>query len=164
MAAPPNAVLFRKLGDAVSFRVAGRATAAQSAPLRQCVERLAPARVRVDLRDCAHADSTFVGTLLHLDKTLRARGGGLALVMPSAACEKILRGMGLGDLLAREPDADEGGDWHELPAAPADPAAFRRAVTQAHEELAALPGEAGKRFEAVLRCIEQAARNDQPAE
>ena len=42
---------------------------AQSLPMRRHAERLIATgtdAVRVDLRDCTHADSTFLGTLLGL--------------------------------------------------------------------------------------------------
>src|SRR5262249_32446596 len=105
MAAPQGIVRYHQQPGAVTFRVQGRATMNQSLAMRQCAERLIAAgvsRVRVDLRECTYVDSTFVGTLLTLKKAADRNDGRFTLVMPSAACAKILQQMGLGDVLPAE--------------------------------------------------------------
>jgi anti-anti-sigma factor len=167
MPAPQGTVRFHQQPNAVTFRVEGRATMTHSLPMRHCAERLLAGgvrRIRVDLRDCAYVDSTFVGTLLTLKKAVERQAGQFTLVMPSAACDKILQGMGLGDVLPSEAsDLDADAQWNDLLVTPADPASFRQNVSQAHEELASLPG-AGKQFEDVMRCIQQSARPSKPSE
>ena len=169
MAAFQGNVRVQQQQRSVTFRVEGRASMAQSLPMRRHAERLIATGtdlVRVDLRDCTHADSTFLGTLLGLKKTLDRQGGSLSLVMPSAACVKILDQMGLTEMLPAEaPGAEPAGEWAELPNdGVGDPASFRQNVTQAHEELAKLPGPAAEQFKSVMRCIGQTARSDKPAE
>ncbi|MGL4552429.1 MAG: STAS domain-containing protein, partial [Gemmataceae bacterium] len=130
-------------------------------PIRRAAEELLGAgarQVRVDLRDCTYMDSTFLGTLLTLRKMLDARAlGPLTLVTPSTPCAKIIHEMGLGDFIpATDAPHDADAAWVELAVENLDPGSFRRNVTQAHEELAALPGQAGEQFRAVIRCLSQA--------
>jgi anti-anti-sigma factor len=167
MAAPQGTVRYHRQDQAVTFRVEGRGTMTQSLPLRHCAERLIAAGaslVRVDLRDCVYMDSTFLGTLLTLKKAVERQAGRFTLVMPSVACARILQQMGVDDVLPAElAELNPATEWLDIPAED-DPASFRRNVTQAHEELARLPGQAGEQFKSVMRCIEQAAKPDKPAE
>lgn len=168
MAAPQGTIRFCRQSKTVTFRVEGRATMTQSLPMRRCAERLIAegvTEVRVDLRDCTYVDSTFVGTLLTLKRAVERQAGHLTLVMPSVACDKILQQMGLDDFLpAESTDLDPNAQWTDVGGGPADSVLFRQNVTQAHEELASLPGAAGKQFEAVMRCIEQSAKPPKPSE
>src|SRR6187200_2192579 len=64
-------VLARRVASELCFLVVGRVTSHQAPALRQYVEEgLAggAARVEVDLRDCTYCDSTFLGTLLRLQR------------------------------------------------------------------------------------------------
>lgn len=151
----------------LTFHVEGRATMTHSLPLRRHAERGLETglnQVRIDLRDCTYMDSTFVGTLLALHKQLDGAGQGrLTIVAPSAACARILRDLGLHDVLptdAAAPPAD--APWQELVCAPDDVAAFKRNIKQAHEELATLPGLVGKQFEQVVQCMNQADKAPPP--
>jgi anti-anti-sigma factor len=165
MAKAQGTVRFHQQDQTVTFRVEGRGTMTWSLPLRRTAERLLDAgakRVRIDLRDCTYMDSTFLGTLLTLRKSLAARGGELVLIAPSAACSRIMQQMGLTEVLTAEPgEVDPAAVWTDLPA-DADGASFKRNVVQAHEELANLPGPAGEQFKAVIRCMAQAEK-EKPA-
>jgi anti-anti-sigma factor len=129
----------------------------QSLPLRKCVESFVAegvSRVRVDLRDCSYMDSTFMGTLLTLQRTLGKSNATLSLVMPSAACSRILQQMGLADILTAENEPVEwSGEWVVLENQVPDTQSFKRNITEAHEELVRLPGQAGEQFQAVIRCL-----------
>lgn len=168
MAAAQNSVRYHQNAHGVTFRVEGRGTMTQSAPMRACAERLIAAgtrQVKVDLRDCSYMDSTFLGTLLTLKKALDKQRGQLTLVMPSVPCNRILNQMGLGDVIPQESvEVDPVPAWSELPPAGEDPALFKRTVTQAHEELAKLPGQAGEQFQAVVRCLADANKPEKPPE
>jgi anti-anti-sigma factor len=145
-------------GETVTFQVAGRATMIQSQPLRRVAEQsLADGSrvLRIDLRHCTHMDSTFLGTLLFLKRTVdRREHGDFALVCPSSKCGAILDQMGLTGIFplttADEPPAVA---CTEVPGDLQDACAFKRNVLQAHEELASLPGPAGDQFRAVMRCM-----------
>jgi anti-anti-sigma factor len=142
----------------VTFQVEGRATMVQSQPLRRVAEQsLAEGSraFRIDLRHCTHMDSTFLGTLLFLKRTVDRRDhGDLALVCPSSKCAAILDQMGLVGVFpvttAEEPPAVACA---ELPGDLQDAGAFKRNVLQAHQELASLPGPVGDQFRAVMRCL-----------
>jgi anti-sigma B factor antagonist len=168
MAAPQGNVRYHQADKTVTFRVEGRGTMTQSLPMRQCAERLmatGTSKVKVDLRDCSYMDSTFLGTLLTLKKALEKQHGQLTLVMPSESCHRILNQMGLGDVMPHESaEIDPAATWTDLSGEPTDPTSFKRTVTQAHEELAKLPGPAGEQFAAVVRCLADANKPDKPSE
>src|SRR5262245_12536073 len=132
----------------------------QSLPVRRLAERAiesGTSRVRFDLRDCVHMDSTFLGTLLTLKKALDRARGQMTLLMPSTSCQRILHQMGLGDFLPTQvEEIDPRTRWTELDAGNEDSWSFKRNIVQAHEELATLPGKPGEQFQAVVRCMNEA--------
>ena len=158
MAAPQGVIRYHQHEQTLTFRVEGRGTMAQSLPVRRHAERAFETgvnRLRFDLRDCTYMDSTFLGTILTLKKALDRAGGQLVLLTPSTACSRILQQMGLGDVLAvqaEEPDPDAA--WAELVCTLDDTGMFRSNVTQAHQELAKLPGQAGEQFKPAMRCLD----------
>jgi anti-anti-sigma factor len=168
MAIPQGVVRFHQQDQMVTFRVEGRGTMNNSLPLRRCAERFLSAganQVRVDLRDCTYMDSTFLGTILTIKKTLDRSNGQLVLVAPSTACCRILQQMGLSDVLPAQADPPAPGTaWTEVGSEPPDVQSFKRNVAQAHEELANLPGQAGEQFKAVVRCLSEASKADKPRE
>src|SRR5262245_2375963 len=168
MTGAPAKVRYYQDGPTLTFHVEGRATMTQSLPLRRCAERALEAgatHVRVDLRDGTYMDSTFVGTLLALHKMIEASGKGrLTVVAPSASCGRILRDLGLFDVLLTTADGlDAGAPWVELPCGADDAGAFKRNIKEAHEKLAELPGPVGKQFEQVVECMKQADKAAAPA-
>jgi anti-anti-sigma factor len=143
----------------VVFAVRGRGTVTQSAPLRRKAgELLAPAgnRLLVDLRHCSYMDSTFLGTLLYLQRLTESLGGCLALSSPSPACRDELRQMGLDQVLpvveAPEPPAEQ---MQALDTDESDLELFKRNLVEAHQELAHLPGPAGVPFREVAARLTQ---------
>lgn len=168
MPGAPAKVHYYQDGPTLTFHVEGRATMTQSLPLRRHAERALEAGatdVRVDLRDGTYMDSTFVGTLLALHKTMEAGGKGrLTVVAPSAQCARILRDLGLHDVLTTAEDGhDAAAPWVELPCGADDAGAFKRNIKEAHEQLAELPGPVGKQFEQVVECMKQADKAAAPA-
>jgi anti-anti-sigma regulatory factor len=146
-------------GPTVTFRVQGRGTMADSLPLRRCAEQCLAAgsiSLRVDLRHAVYLDSTFVGTLLFLKRTVCARGeGDFTVLSPSAECEKLFKQMGLDGVLTVAAEEPDPGPWTDLCGAAQDVSAVKGTVVQAHRELADLPGPAGEPFRAVVRCLER---------
>ena len=160
MAAPQGTLRVHEHGRTVTFRVEGRGTMAQSLPLRRFAEqRLAAGAdsLRVDLRDCAYMDSTFLGTLLCLKGAAERRGrGDFALVEPSPPCSRLLRQMGLDEVFpVVAGDVPAGTAWADLPGAAEDVPALKGNVEQAHRELARLDGPAAEAFRAVVRCLDK---------
>lgn len=157
MVTPQGVVRVHWQEQTVTFQVEGRATMVQSQPLRRFAEHALAdgARAfRVDLRHCCHMDSTFVGTLLFLKRSIdRQDRGELALVSPSPLCHRLLGQMGLDGVFAVTAAEEPAAAGTELPGDLLDPCAFKRNVLQAHQELANLPGPAGEPFRAVVRCL-----------
>jgi anti-anti-sigma regulatory factor len=151
-------VRVRQLDRTVTFRVEGWTTMNQSLMFRKTAEQHLAAGatvLRVDLGRCTFMDSTFVGTLLFLKRTVHSHKlGEFSLIGPSPECCQLFRKMGLeGAFPLVEEQLDEQG-WRELTREGEDVSAFKCNVVQAHRELACLDGPAGEQFRAVVRCLE----------
>jgi anti-anti-sigma factor len=156
MADAQGKVFYLNNGNLVTFRVEGRGTMIQAAPFLRLAEKFLANgvnQVRVDLRQCKYMDSTFIGTLLSIHKQLAKREAGpLVVLSPSSECGKILQQMGLLGMMPTSQDEAPAGEWSLLDSS-TDAPELRRTATEAHEHLAGLPGDVGKQFEAVIRCI-----------
>jgi anti-anti-sigma regulatory factor len=148
-----DAIRASQWGDALELQVEGRGTMQQCPGLRRWVEaRLARGArsIRVDLSRCSHLDSTFVGTLLVLNRRLVAAGGGpIVLSVPSAASAKVLAQMHVQEqfLLSTEPPGPR--QWQEeLPveANVATSYGFKQNVVEAHQELGRMEGPNAAQF------------------
>jgi hypothetical protein len=101
-------------------------------------------------------DSTFLGTLLHLQRSLANQGGEFTLVSPSSSCCRLLQQMGLDDVFPTVTAADPlASKWDEICCDIEGPEAFKYKVIEAHQELASLPGKAGEPFRQVVRGLMQ---------
>ena len=158
MAAPQGTICFHQCGDALFFQIEGWATIGQSLPFRRFVERSLKGITRklwVDLRQCTYLDSTFLGTLLFIQRaSSRLAGCEFRLLSPSPECACLFRQMGVAEvfqiLLRDEPAVPA---WTPLCKDADDQPGLQHTVLQAHEELAKLPGPAGASFQAVVRCL-----------
>ena len=144
------------------IRVVGRGNSQGCPALRQLAEqRLASGidRVQIDLAECTHLDSTFVGTLLFLAKHPRLRERGrLQLVRPSPECLQVLKQMSVGRLFDICDSVDYSAcEWQELGSdmEPLDRSLFRQNVVEAHEHLAAVPGPLSDCFRAIAEAGRQ---------
>ncbi len=135
----------------VTVQVEGWGRMQQSLPLRRYAEQSVAGGVtclRVDLRRCTYLDSTFLGTLLYLQRFLKRKNNGrLTLVSPSPECGRLLKQIGVDDVFTTE-NADElaAQAWEELKGGKDDPNAFNQTVVEAHEELAHVGGRCGDTF------------------
>jgi anti-anti-sigma regulatory factor len=154
MAAPQGTVRVHRNDQCVTFQVVGWGTMKQSLALRRCGEQGLAGGVkllRVDLRHCTYLDSTFLGTLLWLQRAARRRGAGeMLLVSPSGKCCGLFKQLGVDTAFATvtedEPDA---GCWTELVSDADNSRDFNCNVVQAHQELANLGGKAAATFREV---------------
>jgi anti-anti-sigma regulatory factor len=168
MSAPQAVVRVRQKDQALEFQVLGWGTMRQSLCVRRCAEEALARGVqtlRVDLRQCTYLDSTFLGTLLCLQRAAhRLEGRRFALVSPSADCCRLLRQLGVEDFFATEVRDDPAPeDWTELTAERDSACAFNQNVLQAHEELANLGGTAGQVFGPVARQLRREGDDPGPA-
>jgi anti-anti-sigma factor len=172
MAATQGILRAHQAHQVLTFQVEGEATMFHSVPLCRCAEQALAGEVttlRVDLRHCTYMDSTFLGTLLLLKRTIEQRGrGDFALTALSPQCQRLLHQMGLDRfycILAGE--ELPASAWTELTAGPSQGSGFQHTVIQAHQELANVPGPAGQPFRDVMRCLTQdleRQRTGQPAD
>ncbi len=144
----------------IVFQVEGRGTMKQAPALRERAERALAdgvCRLQVDLRGCHYMDSTFLGTLLLLMRTVaRLEQGEFALVSPSANCRQLMEKMQLMRVFSVV-DLDELPVylWSDLPADVDDSECFDRAVVEAHQELAATPGAPNAMFAELAKRLMQ---------
>lgn len=157
MASMRGLVRASRHGQAVHFQIHGCGRMTESLPFRRFAERCLQDGancLRVDLRHCSYLDSTFLGTLLQLQRATRKHSASFVLVSPSDECSKLLHQIGVQDIFAVHMDEELiCSNWLEVVASPEDPEAFNNNVLQAHEELASLGGASGDCFKRVANCL-----------
>ena len=160
---PSGRILARRSDDEVCFLVVGRACANHSSAVRHYAEKALSSGVttiHVDLSDCTHCDSTFLGTLFRLSQDCRSRGpSALQLVRPSAAVRRILTHMGASRLFPiteQSVDAPTDLTWQQLDDHydRMNSERFKQNVVDAHQALAAAGGELAQRFGAVAEAMQ----------
>jgi len=160
MAAPQGFVRYHQDEQLLRFQIEGWATMQQSLPFRRFVEQNLggkATKIWVDLRHCTYIDSTFLGTLLFLQRAVVRRvEGEFRLICLSPQCTNLFQQMGVQDIfqiISTEESAEI--PWVPLTKEPDDGQRLQRNVLEAHEELAGLPGSAGEPFRAVARCLKK---------
>lgn len=156
--------------DGLWLKVEGRAMADVCPGLRSfCESQLTSERptLYVLLDSCEHFDSTFLGTLLCLQK-LHGKAGGksVVLVTPAEACHQALKRMGAHLLFPiREESPPAEADWKLISDEAADRASdeFQRQVVEAHSQLAAVPGPLGELYAPIARMAEREFQSRQAA-
>jgi anti-anti-sigma factor len=148
----------------IVFQMADKATMQHAPTLRALAERalvIGAGYVHIDLRRCDYMDSTFIGTLLFLNKAAaRLEPGGFAVVSPSESCRKLIQKMGLAAYFPMIEDAElPPASWAEI-STDDDPAAFKRCVVHAHQELAEVPGPTGATFQCVAQAMTKELEGD----
>lgn len=149
------------------LRVVGRGTSHDCPALRQFAERClagGASSVRIDLAECSHLDSTFVGTLLFLAKhPALAQGAGVQLVAPSPESRRVLQQMAVLRLFQELEAAPTPPQltWQEIScdACGTDSWQFKQNVVEAHEQLAAVPGPLSDCFRAIAETCRQELEN-----
>jgi anti-anti-sigma factor len=159
MTTTPGVIRVRRAGRTVTFQVTGRATILHSLPLRRCADRSldrGATELRIDLRGCTYMDSTFLGTLLFLQrKTQERKQARMVLISPSLACRQLLRQMDLeGFFAAEEQPSEPVNGWVELDG-DQETEWTKQSILQAHQELART---VGGEFRTVARLMEEETR------
>jgi anti-anti-sigma regulatory factor len=154
--------------DTVHIRIDGRAVAHDCPALRRYVESAVKdgcRRVRVHLQRCEHFDSTFLGTLLCLQRlTAENDPVELELVGTSDAAHAILKRMGAAALFRTDVGkCPEQGPWTSCEPEQAGNCSpeFKQNVVQAHRELAGVEGPLGATYRQIA---EMAARDLEAAQ
>jgi anti-anti-sigma factor len=165
-------VLARREADELCFLVVGKVTSHHSPAMRQYAEEglaQGATRVQVDLHDCMYCDSTFLGTLLQLQRRFDSHGQkAFRLVCPSAPLRQMLAQIGAERLFCIVEEATTTGmqtTWQQLEdnLDRVGELCFKQNVVEAHKELANAGGALGQRFgplaEAVSRELESPRRH-----
>jgi anti-sigma B factor antagonist len=160
MAAPQGTIRVHKNDQRILFRVEGWAQMDLGVALRRTAEQWIKQGITtllVDLQECCYMDSTFLGSLLFLKRTVEQRPGGqLALISPAQKCNTILEQMGILEVFPITTAAETAtGEWTCLNCDMNDVEAFHMNVFQAHEQLACLPGPAAEPFKKMVRMMKQ---------
>ena len=148
--------------ESLWLRIDGRAMADLCPALRSfCESELSSSRTTlyVDLHGCEHFDSTFLGTLLCLQKVHGKAGGqSVVLVTPAESCHQALKRMGAHLLFPIQAvDPPDQAEWTVISGTQTsrDSQEFRRQVVDAHSQLAAVPGPLGDLYGPIARMAEQ---------
>jgi anti-sigma B factor antagonist len=161
-------ILVREFDQTLHVQVEGRATTPEGLALRRFAEERIAAgatAIWVDLCRCTYMDSTFVGTLMVLERAVERWGGELAAVSPSVQCTRVLYRMGLDGffpLRSVEPAGGPAGEWTRLEPTLQDVSAFKAGTFEAHQELAGVPGRAREQFLPVVRAMEKELLAEKP--
>lgn len=148
-----DAVRVSQYGTRLELQVQGRGNMQQCPAMRKWVEQrigVGARSVWIDLSRATHLDSTFIGTLVILSRRLLAVGGErIVLAAPSAVCAPLLSQMHVQNEFVISNDPPDPRQWqHELQveANTLSSYGFKRAVVDAHQELANLGGPGSEQF------------------
>ncbi len=138
----------------VLIQVEGSGTMRESPAMAQFTERSlagGATSVRVDLSRCVYVDSTFLGTLLSMKRSVgRLAQGSFALVAPATECWQLMQRMKLDRVFPVESAIPaEPAAWTELDCPSPDADDFEAKVITAHQELANVEGPCGAVFRPV---------------
>lgn len=167
----PCTVCWKRHGSTLDLRIDGRGTMPESLAIRRSVENQpTPAikSLRVHLAGCTFMDSTFIGTLIFLKRSLAKSQGSFVLVCPSSECRQLLTKMGIARVFCVEdkPSDDDARncDWQELSAEPVSPCSldFKENVCEAHQRLAEEEGSR-ERFESLAAMLQRELAKERQA-
>lgn len=144
-----------RAGPVLTFQVDGRATMEHAMPLRRLAEEglaMGATRVHVDLRRTQYMDSTFVGTLLGLQR-LTGMSANFALVCPSPPCQRVLDGLGLATCFPTSQADEPQNDWCEADLAGEDRTCLKYCVVESHQHLADCGGRSAEMFGPIVETL-----------
>ena len=105
MGVTPAKLYVADLGERAVVRITGRANCLSSVPFKRVINSLIERGRRVftlDLSDCQLMDSTFLGVLVGLNRTLGQAGpdGGFSLYKPTETVRVLLDNLGILELFS----------------------------------------------------------------
>jgi anti-anti-sigma regulatory factor len=158
MTTPASTLRVCRDDTTITFQVEGRVTMALSVPLRRLAELAlcdGVAALHIDLRRCLYIDSTFVGTLLVLQRAARDRAN-FSLLCPSASCQRALDSLGLGNRFAViHCDELPSHAWSEVDVTTEDRLCLKYNVCDSHQELVNVGGRTAEPFRAVAETMQR---------
>lgn len=118
----------------------------------------------IDLSACLGMDSTFMGLLVGQAQGFTDKGGRLAVVKPNELCLRLLRQLGVDEVVTVVPDAEvPSAEYVDISGdSPVDIKARSDLVRQAHQHLASLNDENRAKFSAFLRALDDDLSKKKP--
>ena len=151
-------------------RITGRANCLSSVPFKRVINSLIERGRRVftlDLSDCQLMDSTFLGVLVGLNRTLgqSESDGGFSLYRPTEPVRVLLDNLGILELFstAESLDQAEAAETVEAGEAP-DKTELTRTSLEAHQTLTDANPENEAKFKEVTRFLEEDLKQQEAAD
>ncbi len=118
----------------------------------------------IELSACVGMDSTFMGLLVGQAQAFSDQGGRLAVVKPNELCLRLLRQLGVDEVVTVVPDAEvPSAEYVDLSGDNSvDMKARTDLVRQAHQHLASLNAENRAKFSAFLRALDDDLSKKKP--
>lgn len=169
MGVTPAKIYVADLGERAVIRITGRANCLSSVPFKRVINGLIERGRGVftlDLSDCQLMDSTFLGVLVGLNRTLRQYepDGGVSLYRPTEQVRVLLDNLGILELFstAESLDQAEAAEPVEADEAP-DKTEFTRSSLEAHRTLIDANPENEAKFKEVTRFLEEELKRQEAA-
>lgn len=111
----------------------------------------------IDLSACLGMDSTFMGLLVGQAQAFADKGGRLAVVKPNELCLRLLRQLGVDEVITVVPEAEvPSAEYTDITGDGAvDMKTRTELVRQAHQNLASLNDENRAKFSAFLKALDE---------
>ena len=118
----------------------------------------------IDLSGCLGMDSTFMGLLVGQAHAFGEAGGRLAVVKPNELSLRLLRQLGVDEVVTVVPEAEvPSAEYVDIAGdASVDPRARSELVRQAHLNLASLNDENRAKFSAFLKALDEDLSKKKP--
>jgi anti-anti-sigma factor len=157
--APPTRYRIARSATMVYVRVEGLANMKSAPLLHSFLAQVRGEGTRsayIDLSACAGMDSTFMGLLVGNSQAFSDAGGRLAVVKPNELCLRLLKQLGVDEVVTVVAEADvPTAEYHDINADQAvDQKTRTDLVRQAHQNLASLNDENKAKFSAFLAALD----------
>ena len=166
----PAKLYVADLGKRAVVRISGRANCLSSVPFKRVINGLVERGRRaftLDLSDCQLMDSTFLGVLVGLNRTLGQAGstGGVLLYQPTEPVRVLLDNLGILELFGTTDSLGQAGAAESVEQVAAlDKTDLTRTSLDAHQTLIdANPGNEAK-FKEVTRFLEEDLKQQEAAD
>ena len=170
MGIAPAKLFVADLGERAVVRITGRANCLSSVPFKQVINGLIERGRRaftLDLSDCQLMDSTFLGVLVGLNRSLgqSESDGGFSLYQPTESIRVLLDNLGILELFGTTESLGqvEAAEPVEPDAAP-DKSEMTRTSLEAHQTLIDANPENEAKFKEVTRFLEEDLKRQEAAD
>ena len=157
------------LEERAVVRITGRANCLSSVPFKRVINCLIERGRRVftlDLSDCQLMDSTFLGVLVGLNRTLGQAGpdGGFSLYKPTESVRVLLDNLGILELFSTAESLGQAEAAEPVEAGePSDKTELTHTSLEAHRNLMDANPENEAKFKEVTRFLEEDLKRQEAA-